>query len=266
MKSARRYLIVAVVVAISIALGLLFKLDINAYLLLSLVLTVVFQVGFRRHALREVWVRAMPPFRLDVSGIGIAVVLALVPLYVVFTTVQQGQWTGTLYGLVSIGGAVAAAYAIRQMRGTTLRQLFFCLATAGLIGIALQVFLQYAAAAARREPLTFNAGVWLLSSFEYIPALFVMEEVLFRGALDGYLHEEEQGTGWVSAIYLSALWGLWHIPVAGTIPIVIVELLIFQIAVGVPLSYWMRRSGNLMVPATSHAVIDSMRNALGGVP
>jgi membrane protease YdiL (CAAX protease family) len=262
----RRYLVVTVVVAVSIALGFLLRLDVNSYLLLSLLLTLVFQLLLRRHPLREVWVRAMPPFRLDAAGIGIAVVLSLVPLYEIYTQLQLQAWAGILYGLVSIGGAVAAAYAIRQMRRTTLRQLLLCLATAGVIGIALQLIAQYGAVVARHQPLQFNAGVWALSFLEYIPALFVVEEVLFRGALDGYLHEGETGTGWVSAIFLSALWGLWHIPVTGTWLSNIAVLLLLQIAVGVPLSYWMRRSGNLIVPATSHAVIDSVRNAMGAIP
>ncbi len=93
-----------------------------------------------------------------------------------------------------------------------------------------------------------------------------MEEVFFRGVLDTYLHQGEEGTGWLSAIYLSALWGLWHVPISSSQPLVILVLLIFQIAVGVPLSIWWRRSGNLTVPGTTHALIDTIRNVLINVP
>jgi CAAX prenyl protease-like protein len=53
------------------------------------------------------------------------------------------------------------------------------------------------------------AAEWLLIS----PVGFVVEEVFFRGGLDTYLHAGEKGFGWSSAVFVSALWGLWHLNV-----------------------------------------------------
>jgi membrane protease YdiL (CAAX protease family) len=43
---------------------------------------------------------------------------------------------------------------------------------------------------------------------------------------------------------------------------IVPQLLIPQVLIGVPLSIYWRRSGNLAVPAFTHAFIDSVRNAL----
>ncbi|HZQ08663.1 MAG TPA: CPBP family intramembrane glutamic endopeptidase [Anaerolineae bacterium] len=233
---------------------------------MSLILTVAFQLLIHRQALRGVWVRTMPPFRLDWQSTLVAAILAIVPVYTIYLALQKQLWTDLMYGIVSVGGAVAAAYALRQMTRRTLRQLLLCLATAGVIGIAINVLFTVVPSIYRHEMVNFNLGVGLFSFFQYVPALFVMEEVLFRGAFDGYLYEQEKGNSWLSMLYISALWGLWHIPVYGTTPQIILVLLLVQIAVGIPLSYWMRKSGNLIVPATAHALNDAVRNALGAIP
>jgi membrane protease YdiL (CAAX protease family) len=46
----------------------------------------------------------------------------------------------------------------------------------------------------------------------------------------------------------------------------IAVLAIYQAVVGTFLSIFWRRSGNLGVSATTHAVIDSLRNAAGSAP
>lgn len=105
-----------------------------------------------------------------------------------------------------------------------------------------------------------------LETFLLGPVGFIVEEVFFRGGLDTYLHRGEKGTGWLSAIFVSALWGLWHLPgqviPAGHLLSTIVVLLVAQIAIGVPLSLWWRKSGNLTVPDTAHAFLDAVRSTL----
>jgi membrane protease YdiL (CAAX protease family) len=109
----------------------------------------------------------------------------------------------------------------------------------------------------------------------YIPALFMIEEVAFRGAIDSHVRHpgERQGVGSTvygiaSAIIVSVLWGLWHYPIVAHASVVqvVAQLLLLQVAVGPFLSLFWRRSGNLMVPGFVHATIDSVRNALGSVP
>ena len=105
----------------------------------------------------------------------------------------------------------------------------------------------------------------------YIPALFMVEEVAFRGAIDSHVRRPGEGHGVsstiygiVSAILVSVLWGLCHHPIVPQATIV--QLLVVQVATGPFLSLFWRRSGNLMVPGCAHALNDSVRNALGLIP
>jgi membrane protease YdiL (CAAX protease family) len=68
-----------------------------------------------------------------------------------------------------------------------------------------------------------------------------------------------------TAVAVSSLWAVWHLPIAAMsagLWTTIIALLFVHLAVGVPLSLYWRRSGNLFVPATAHAVVDAVRNAL----
>jgi membrane protease YdiL (CAAX protease family) len=104
----------------------------------------------------------------------------------------------------------------------------------------------------------------MISLATYLPVVFVMEEVLFRGLLDAYLHGSTPGADRASALYGSALWGIWHLPVAFialgvlTIPyLIVVHTILGYFFV----TSW-RRSGNLAAPGIAHAVIDALRNAV----
>jgi membrane protease YdiL (CAAX protease family) len=103
-----------------------------------------------------------------------------------------------------------------------------------------------------------------ISVATYVPVVFVMEEVLFRGLLDPYLRGSTPGPDRGSALYGSALWGLWHLPVAFlalgalTIP----YLVIVHTTMGYFLVTAWRRTGNLAASGVSHAVIDALRNAV----
>ena len=111
-----------------------------------------------------------------------------------------------------------------------------------------------------------GAQIFLVSLFEYFPALFLLEEVTFRGMLDAHLYHPGESRPWISAIIVSALWGLWHIPIVSRTPVLTtaVYLVVVHCAIGVPLSFFWRQSGNLAVPAFSHALIDAARNMLLG--
>ena len=113
---------------------------------------------------------------------------------------------------------------------------------------------------------------WLLL---YIPVVFVMEEVAFRGAIDSHVRHPGESHGVRSTLYgiasafvVSVLWGLWHYPITPHASVIegVAEVLPLQVAVGPFLSFFWRRSGNLMVPGFVHATIDSVRNALGSAP
>jgi membrane protease YdiL (CAAX protease family) len=122
-----------------------------------------------------------------------------------------------------------------------------------------------------RAPTGEATGMWPIVQaaggvFLFGPVGFVVEEVFFRGALDTYVHRGEEGTGWISAVFVSALWGLWHLPGRVTAGLdgshllsVVASLLAAQIVIGVPLSLWWRKSGNLIVPDTAHAYLEAIR-------
>ena len=247
-----------------IALGLLQVNDGSRYLLVGVPLTVAFQLLVRRRPVRELWVREGPPFRLDARGALIgAVLLALgYPAYLKLLSVGVVEpWLVGLWMAAYVVGALAATYSLRHLRADGRAWLWAALAAA--IG-----------------------AVWMLADFPFgrgpLPAAamlaaglgeaallfgagFVVEEVAFRGLVDPHVHRPGEPRGWLSALFVAALWGLWHVPVglalaplAVLVPVVVVQ----HCALGVPLSFAWRRSGNLVLPVAAHAVIDAVRDAL----
>jgi membrane protease YdiL (CAAX protease family) len=153
----------------------------------------------------------------------------------------------------------------------TFRELLLCIVTGGAIGSAIMVAAA-AGAAPSHQPAWSKALVGLGSFLEYVPALFLLEEVWFRGVLDSHLHHRGESRGILSAIYVSALWGPWHYPISAEpyqleklLPTVL-TLLLVHIPIGALLSRSWRRSENLLVTCVVHALIDGVRNALLGLP
>jgi membrane protease YdiL (CAAX protease family) len=238
----------------------------NLYLLLGVPLLLVFQRAVRRQPVRALWVRQAPSFRLDSKGIAIAIVLMIVPLLNLLGGLLSGQWDISLYSLVSLVGALAAAYAIRSADRQTLRLVLLCLA--GALALRLMTMQVLRFALALPSPSWNPAGliVALISLLTYIPVMFVIEEVVFRGALDTHLHEAETGPGWLSAALVSALWGLWHLPIFPVNASLLARALILlwvHVPLGLILSWAWRRSGNLLAPGVSHACVDALRNGFG---
>jgi membrane protease YdiL (CAAX protease family) len=87
-------------------------------------------------------------------------------------------------------------------------------------------------------------------------------------SLDSHIHHPGESKRILTAIYTSALWGLWHYPLVTQAPALlslVLQLLAVQILVGVPLSIWWRKSGNLFVTGLTHALLDTVRNVLFAV-
>jgi membrane protease YdiL (CAAX protease family) len=51
-------------------------------------------------------------------------------------------------------------------------------------------------------------------------AVFVVEEVWFRGALDSHVHHQGERHGILSAIFVSLLWSWWHLPLTVGTPVI----------------------------------------------
>lgn len=98
-----------------------------------------------------------------------------------------------------------------------------------------------------------------------LPQLLGATIVSFRGLLDSRIHHSGEGWGWLTAAYLSGLWGLRHIPIIDTRGVSWASVILLMLAAHVPfgmvMSYYWRRSGNLLVPGAAHSMLDAMRDA-----
>src|SRR5207237_8420680 len=87
-----------------------------------------------------------------------------------------------------------------------------CLAIAGPIGIGWVLLSVAAQRSAGVQPAHASILVGLRSFAVYFPICFVLEEVTFRGVLDTHVAQRDPGR-WRSALFVSALWGAWHLPI-----------------------------------------------------
>jgi hypothetical protein len=277
-KQFHRYLHAAAFVGLWMAIGWIFRLDANSYLLIGVPLTVVFQIFVRRKPLVTLWVRAATNFRLSkpqlIVGMVLALGFAVLPAMTLVESFQSGSWRRevpeTLWSFCAVVGAFGAGFSFAQFTKQTWKSLLLCLATAGVIGcgIMASVFLVKVLMHKAALSLSFSqvkAGV--ASLLIYVPICFVLEEVSFRGAIDAYVHQSGDRYPWLSALFVSCLWGWWHLPTLGArnvleLIVMVVALPLMHAATGIFLSFGWRRSGNLAVPAVVHALIDGVRNML----
>jgi membrane protease YdiL (CAAX protease family) len=249
-------------VAIWMTLGFTLSLDDNMYLLLGIPLTVAFQVLVRRRPLRELWAAGPSRFSLDRRGKLIAAALMLTPVYFLTRAVAQGDWVWTGVMGATIVGSVAAAFAIRATTITQMLRTAVVPTTVGVLGMSLVLGGAHIAQGVPFEPVQILTTV-LRYLLVFFPALFLLEEVAFRGALDAHVHHAGESRGWGSALLVSAVWGLWHLPMNhGPMLVTVASLLTVHCLIGIPLSFAWRRTHNLAGLAFAHATIDAVRNAL----
>jgi membrane protease YdiL (CAAX protease family) len=263
-------------VAVLVALGELLDLGIFAYLLLTIPATAAFQLLVAGRRLEDLWLRDGPRLTRRTLSLTIAVALSVVPLVTLVT--GRVRLAEAAYLLAAVVGAFAASYAVRNGDRSALRCFGLCMATAGLIGTLMVAAHEIAPAVERLvhgaagqpsglvppKPLLFLQQ-WVI----IFPVAFMMEEVTFRGAVDSHVHRPGERHGVLSAIFVSLLWALWHLPtLPDSMPLDerVIAVLPLQLAVGPFLSLWWRRSGNLAVTSGTHSFLDSVRNALGIAP
>jgi len=256
-------------------MGFALNLDSNEYLFIGIPLTVLFQIVVARAPLRALWVRGAPRTKLREIRWEAWLVVGLFglanALFLVLDAIL-GSWEGTIYEIVVLVGLLPMAYALHQLTKKSFRHALGCFATAGTIGIctfAISYLYDVYLSSGTPVSLGYFAGEVIQYIIVYIPALFLLEEVSFRGALDSHVYRLGERRSKTTAVYVSALWGAWHFPQAyaasGGIlgnAIILGELVAFQGAVGFFLSIFWRRSGNLFVPGIVHAITDSIRNGL----
>ena len=253
-------------VSVWTALGFLLNVegDSFTYLLLGVPLTLAFQLLVRRRPLRELWVRDGMSSALEGRGVVLAAALMVAPGFYAFRGLAAGNWGEAIPYLVAMVGAVAAAYALRE---TTLVKTFRSALPSMAVGALVVTAVVGVARVLSDAPLRpFEMGATVLVNIALIfPVGFVLEEVAFRGALDAHAHNPGEPRSWLTAIFTSGLWGLWHLPTDDTglsLMAVIPFLLLVHCAIGVPLTFAWRRTGNLSGPALGHAFVDALRNGL----
>ena len=266
-RAFRLAIIVAVVMAY-VGAGIAFGLNPIAYLLLGVPLTIGFQVLVARRPIRSLWVVDAQSFRIDRVGLIIALALALVAgATLVRPGLASDGWI-VAYGVVAMAGAFPAAFALRKMDGVARRALARSLMTVVPVGGGLFVLVAFVSRGlgAIADPVGMLA-VGVVSFLQYLPMVFLVEEVLFRGALDVYARSPRPGGDWTSALVVSALWGAWHVPLTfavsglSQLPIYVA----FHTVQGLLYTTPWRRAGNLAVPGITHATVDAIRNAFVGV-
>jgi len=261
-------------VAVWMMIGWVFHLDANSYLLIGIPLVVAFQVFIRKKPMVTLWVRDADRFNLKAAGIIIGLCLTVLPAVELVQTVALPHWSTQMpeiFWLVCcIAGAFCASFSLGHFTRETAKALLFCLATAGVIGCAIMSAGFLARFLMHNQAFSFTASqltTGIKSLLLYFPVCFILEEVAFRGAIDSHVHQPGDRLPWLSAAFVSALWGLWHLP---TVPfdgvaqliVLVIGLPCVHVATGIFLSMAWRRGGNLAVTAGTHALIDAVRNAL----
>ena len=258
-----RALVATLVVGGYMAIGVALGLSADAYLVLGIPITIAFQTLVVRRPLRALWLRNAPSMTFTPRSIAAIIVVAVAPAAIVVRGTQQGDPVAIAYGLAAMVGAIGAVYAIRAMDRVAARSTIRATVINSAILVGVMVAFRLATGG-----FDGNVGAAIVTAIvsvaTYLPAVFVVEEVFFRGLLDPYLHGAAPGRDRATALYGSALWGLWHLPVMSvslgvlTIPYLVATHTILGFVL---VTAW-RRTGNLGAPGVAHAVSDALRNAV----
>ena len=261
-KTYIRYIYVALFVAIYIIIGYLFNLKPQSYLLAGIPLTCFFQLFIVRQPLHKLWLREGEKFRLNKSGWIITLCFTVFPIYKIVELASQGKLTfvNSAYYSAAILGALGVGYCYSAFTKKTTKDFLLCF---GIIAVLRMSWFLFPFIFGDQE---FNPDYiqGIKSLLTYIPVAFVVEEVVFRGMLDTYIHPSKKTNGLWSAIFISCLWGLWHLPLSIDKNLLwIVFLCLRSIGLwGIFLSIFWRRTGNLAVPAFTHAFVDAIRDTV----
>jgi hypothetical protein len=261
------YVQVFLFVAVYVAIGYSLHLNANAYLLIGIPLMIAFQLVIRKKPLHQLWIRDNETFRLNKLGVMLGLCFLIFPATEIIRMIIANKYNfwAITYQTAALVGAFGAGYTFSNFTKKTWKEFFLCLLTAGVAGIIWMIISAWFQSILKKESMHFNVFEAVLSLLQYIPITFILEEVVFRGVLDAHICPFSKKTSIGSAFFISTLWGWWHLPVMpGDAPLIalIIILPITHCLVGVPLSIYWRRSGNMAVPGFTHAFIDAIRNGL----
>ncbi len=260
-KTYIRYIHVALFVAIYIVIGYLFNLKPQPYLLVGIPLTCFFQLFIVRQPLHKLWLREEEKFHLSKSGWIITLCFIVFPIYKAIELASQDKLTFVNSGYYSaaIFGAFGVGYCYSNVTKKTAKEFLLCFGIIAVVRMSWFLF-----------PFIFGDQEFkpdyiqgIKSLLTYIPVAFVVEEVVFRGMLDTYIHPSKKTNGLWSAIFISCIWGVWHLPISiDQSPGWVLLVVLRSGSWGVFLSIFWRRTGNLAVPAFSHSFVDAIRDTI----
>ena len=167
-----RYAIVALFVAIYIALGYIFNLNANEYLLLGIPLTILFQLIIVKQPIYKLWVRDEEKFKLSPTALLIAIGFMILPVYKIIHSFEEGTFSFISLGIniAVMSGAVAAGFAFTRLTKQTLKELLLCLGIVLLIkGISFAIILIWIKPGEHPNYMT-----TLTSLLTYIPVAFIV--------------------------------------------------------------------------------------------
>src|SRR5262249_50904875 len=158
-------------------------------------------------------------------------------------TAQLGS--AELWLMCCLAGAPLAAFAVREQRLEALRKAVPAFAAALALGCAIVAYAAMESGGSAAIP-AFRIRFLLTQFMFYFPVCFVLEEVAFRGAIDAHVAQPDEvgPRSWISAAFVSVLWGAWHLPIAaGNEPSAQAALTLIAVhtLVGVPLSFCWRK-------------------------
>jgi hypothetical protein len=260
----RRYFECAAFVLLWMACGFYFHLSPMIFPLLGLPLVAGFQWAIARRPLAQLWARDAETFQVDRRTWIIAILLAVACGAALLSErgrVATGPGVLLKFSPLLIAALLPAAFALRRQRAAELRRAFAVIAIAVVIRVAWRVGWAPTFEGATMFPLSKLPDFMADFLVEFV-ALFLVDEVAFRGALDPHL--AGAGTGplhaWSSAVFVSILWSAWHFqvyhPQAKTFPQLLTQIVpndFLPVIYGVALSFCARRSRTLAAPVAIHA-------------
>ena len=258
-----RYLQACAFVIVYISLGFAFRLKTEAYLLLGIPLSILFQLVVARQPLINLWLRQESTFTLRPLGWIITLCFLIYPVSQVIVLGSEQKLSLLDVGFYSAVclGAFGAGFCYSRFTRSTAKYFLLCFGSIGLLRSALY-FLPFIVG---QKELEFDFGQGITSLLLYIPIAFVVEEVVFRSMLDRYIHRSKKTDTFFSAFFISCLWGLWHLPLSlnkgNSLWFTAIAAMLISVW-GIFLSIFWRKTGNLAVPGFSHAFADAVRDAL----
>ena len=257
----RRYAECAAFVLLWMAVEHCFHLSPIAGQMFGIPLTAAFQLWIARRPLQQLWAFDAGKFRVDGKTLMVAgALVAGCGALLWFGRGHDTPWLGPrrLFFYLIVAAAIPAAIGLRAQRAAAFRRAIPWLLAAVAVRVGWYAAWHEGAVLMPAAKLFDFATTWM---GEFV-AFFLLDEVVFRGALDPHLRDASSGRlhEVCSAVFVSILWAIWHLPAysphAKGFLALFNGLTPFYVCVtmmGVLLSFCARRARTLVPSSIMHA-------------